>query len=109
MWLTFTVTNTGEMKGNYTYDVKIDGEIIQTVIGSIDGGRSKNQTVKTIAPSNTGSYTVEVESLTTQFEVIKPLEIESLGLYVLVGISVVMILLMLWTLTRKKPEPEKQD
>jgi hypothetical protein len=109
MRITFTVTNTGERKGNYTYDVKIDGEIIQTITGSIDGGESKNQTVKTNAPSNTGSHTIEVESLTTQFKVIKPLEIESLGLYVLVGISVILILLMLWTLTRKKPEPEKQD
>ncbi len=101
MRITFTVTNTGETKGNYTYDVKVDGEVIETITGSLEVGKSINQTVKFNAPSITGSHIIEVESLTTQFSVIKPLEIESLGLYVLIGISGILIVLMLWTLTRK--------
>ncbi len=69
--ITFTVENTGELEGEYSVEVKVDGSPVETLEGSLEGGDAETLTVEAVAEEE-GAHTVSVDGLSAQFTVSKP-------------------------------------
>ncbi|KXB07115.1 hypothetical protein AKJ54_00725 [candidate division MSBL1 archaeon SCGC-AAA382K21] len=75
------VTNTGDLSGDYTIELKIDGTMENSKTVTVDGG--KNTTVSfTIEKETSKTYSVEVGNLSQSFEILAPAEFELSNLQV---------------------------
>ena len=74
--LDIVITNIGEERGSYNFDIKVDGQVVDSISGSLTGG--ENILESTIISSETeGSHTVEIDGLTDTFDVISlPMPVE---------------------------------
>lgn len=88
--VTFTVENTGELSGDYEIEVKVDGDVVETKTGSLDGGDSQMLT-STVTSDEEGIHTVAVDGLDAQFSVETVEQPSSFPIvYVAVGLVVIV-------------------
>jgi len=73
--ISLQVTNTGDLTGNYTVILKIDGVDIATEEVTLSGGDSQTVTFTTVK-NVAGTYTIEVNGLSGTFKVTLPPPIE---------------------------------
>ena len=100
--ITADVTNSGELEGNYTVVLTINGETQATQEISLGAGESE-QVIFTVSGNQTGHYLVVIGSLSGEF-------VSSLWInwWVIVGIVAALILVgwLIWYYTRRpKQEP----
>lgn len=66
------ISNVGEMNGTYSYDLLLDGELVDSATGSLAGGE-KTQEKHTVSAAQEGTHIVEVIGEIAVFLVIAPL------------------------------------
>jgi len=69
--VTFTVRNTGEVSGTYSVEVKLDGAVVKTLSGSLNGGSSLALTAA-VSSVEEGRHAVTVDGLSAEFNVELP-------------------------------------
>jgi ABC-type transport system substrate-binding protein len=87
--VTATVKNTGELNGNYSVAIKLDGTSKETKTGTLAAGASATLTWS-VSSTTEGSHTVTLESLSTTFKVTAPPPDYTLYAAALAGIIVVV-------------------
>ncbi|UCB43247.1 MAG: DUF11 domain-containing protein, partial [Dehalococcoidales bacterium] len=96
--ITVDVTNSGNMGGNYTAFLKIDGIIVATQQISLDPGQS-GQLTFVVGPNEPGIYQVAVATLSGEFE-------SSVwfnwGLILGLPAGLILLILLLWYLRKRQ-------
>jgi len=62
------VANTGDLTGNYTLTLKIDGAVVETKGINLDGAKSSTAAF-TVTPNTAGEHAVEIGNLSGRFKV----------------------------------------
>ncbi len=88
------VTNTGEMEGSYTLNLKLDGIVIEAREVTMAGG---SQTVVfSTAGDEAGSYSVEVNGLESSFVVLEapllPIALPGAVIWVILGLAIAALM-----------------
>ena len=69
--VSFTVRNTGELFGEYSIDVTLDGSVVDTLSSTLNPGGSDSLTT-TVSSETEGTHTVAVDGLDAEFNVETP-------------------------------------
>jgi oligopeptide transport system substrate-binding protein len=77
----FQVSNTGDLSGNFTASLKLDGQEIVTSPLTLDAGASKNVSLK-FSISGSGSHVVDVGGQVQEVKVLKPAFFKAVSVFV---------------------------
>ncbi len=93
------IANIGEMEGNYTLELKLDGETVETESVTLAGGTSQEISF-TISSEEEGTHTVEVYELSDSFTVKSPPPKKPIWPLIVIAAAIIAVLVyLIWVRT----------
>ena len=111
--ISVNVKNTGGESGSYEVVLKVNGEVVESKMVTLDPNQSTDVSF-TFSPESDGTYNIDISGLTGSLTASRPAEegpMAALGIpwFVLVAIPVVVVLVAVAVLLlRRKPKPKPE-
>jgi hypothetical protein len=91
------VSNIGETRGTYDYDLSLDGEIVDSATGQLDAGETTVD-VFIITSEAEGTHTIEIEGLLDSFTVTEPEQPQRFPWILVDGFIIVAVIVIVYYL-----------